>query len=120
MQEQGEESGRDPHSHLLLGVHSGLSAYRHDSFTLTTSLEVGPTITPLDMVKLRPREGRELREATQLVSTDGQLLVQSNYLLGTSAGGAAGFPVTLGWGRGYFKISLLYQVQSDPFAWVRF
>lgn len=103
MQEQGEESGWDPHSHLLLGVHSGLSTYRHDSFTLTTSLEVGPTFTPLDMVKPRLREGRELREATQLVSTDGQLLVQSNYLLGTSAGGAAGFSRDPGVGEGQLQ-----------------
>ena len=96
MEEQGEETGWDHHRQLLLGVHSGLSIYRHDSVTLITSPEAGPTITPLEMLKPRFREGRELMEATQLVGSDGWLLDPSTFLLGISAQGAvAGFPVTL-------------------------
>ena len=97
MEEQGEETGWDRHRQLLLGVHSELSIYRHDSVTLITPPEAGPTITPLETLKPRLREGRELMEATQLGGSDGWLLSPSTFPLGVSArGAAAGFPVTLG------------------------
>ena len=104
VEEQGEEAGWDRHHQHLLGVHFRLSTYRHDSVTLITSPEAGPMITPLEMMKPRLREGTELMEATQLVGSDGWLLNPSTFLLGISArGAAAGFLVTLGWGRATSK-----------------